>query len=138
MGGMVSEAVHKSMQGNKRRDTKPELVVRRTLRQLGFPGYRCDWKKAPGHPDIAFPGRKIAIFVHGCFWHSHEGCKYASKPSTNTDYWNAKFARNKARDERVRSELEAAGWKVIVIWECELKGDAMARTGEYLYSVLSV
>ena len=105
---------------------------------MGFPGYRCDWKKAPGHPDIAFPGRKIAIFVHGCFWHSHEGCKYASKPSTNTDYWNAKFARNKARDERVRSELEAAGWKVIVIWECELKKDKLPNTQEYLYGVMSL
>jgi len=133
---MVSEAVHKSMQGNKRRDTKPELVVRHMLRQLGYPGYRCDWKKVPGHPDIAFPGRKIAIFVHGCFWHSHEGCKYASKPSSNTDYWNAKFERNKARDLRVQEELEAAGWNVVVVWECELKKDKLAATEEHLYQVM--
>ena len=133
---MVSEAVHKSMQGNKRRDTKPELLIRQTLRRLGYPGYRCDWKKAPGHPDIAYPGRHIAIFVHGCFWHHHEGCKYASSPSSNTDYWEAKFARNKARDERVQEELEAAGWKVVVIWECELKKDKMQQTESYLYEVM--
>ena len=127
-----SDAVRKSMQGNKRRDTKPELVVRHMLRELGYPGYRLDWKKAPGHPDIAFPGRKIALFVHGCFWHSHEGCKYASKPSTNTEYWNAKFARNKARDARVRAELQELGWTVIDIWECELKKDRIDETRERL------
>jgi DNA mismatch endonuclease (patch repair protein) len=134
----TSDAVRKSMQGNKRKDTKPELKVRALLRELGFPGYRLQWKKAPGHPDIAYPGRKIAIFVHGCFWHHHEGCHYATMPASNTEFWQAKFERNRQRDERVTAQLEAEGWKVIVIWECELKGDAMARTGEYLYSVLSV
>ena len=112
--------------------------MRALLRELGFPGYRLQWKKAPGHPDIAYPGRKIAIFVHGCFWHHHEGCHYATMPASNTEFWQAKFERNRQRDERVTAQLEAEGWKVIVIWECELKGDAMARTGEYLYSVLSV
>lgn len=133
---MVSEAVHKSMQGNKRRDTKPELLVRQMLRRLGYPGYRCDWKKAPGHPDIAYPGRHLAIFVNGCFWHAHEGCKYASRPSTNVEYWEQKFARNRARDARVREQLEAAGWKVVVVWECELKRDKIDRTQERLYEVM--
>ena len=135
---MVSEAVRKSMQGNKRRDTKPEMQVRKMLRKMGFPGYRCDWKKAPGHPDIAYPGRKLAIFVHGCFWHSHEGCKYASKPSTNSAYWSEKFERNKQRDRRVRRELEAAGWRVVVIWECELKKDKVGETEERLYAAVSL
>lgn len=124
------------MQGNKRRDTRPEIQVRKMLRELGYPGYRCDWKKAPGHPDIAFPGRKLAVFVHGCFWHSHEGCKYASKPSSNSDYWTEKFERNKARDIRVRDELEAAGWKVVVVWECELRKDKIEGTQERLHEVM--
>jgi DNA mismatch endonuclease (patch repair protein) len=76
--------------------------------------------------------------VHGCFWHSHEGCKYASKPSTNTDYWNSKFERNKARDKRVRDELEAAGWQVVVIWECELKKDQLPHTEKRLYEIMSL
>lgn len=127
-----SEAVRKSMQGNKRRDTKPELIVRQMLRELGYPGYRLDWKKAPGHPDIAYPGRKCAVFVMGCFWHDHEGCKYASKPRTHSEYWQEKFRRNKERDARVRSELEELGWTVIDVWECELKKDRIDETRERL------
>lgn len=123
-----SEAVRKSMQGNKRRDTKPELIVRQMLREMGYPGYRLDWKKAPGHPDIAYPGRKTCVFVMGCFWHDHQGCKYASKPRTHSDYWNEKFRRNKERDARVRAELEKLGWTVIDIWECELKKDCIDQT----------
>ena len=123
-----SEAVRKSMQGNKRRDTKPELVVRQMLREMGYPGYRLDWKKAPGHPDIAYPGRKTCVFVMGCFWHDHEGCKYASKPRTHSEYWEEKFRRNKERDARVRAELEELGWSVIDVWECELKRDRIDET----------
>ena len=116
-----SDAVRKSMQGNKRRDTKPEIIVRQLLREMGYPGYRLDWKKAHGHPDIAYPGRKIAIYVMGCFWHQHEGCKYASTPKQHTEYWQAKFARNKQRDAEVRAAMKADGWHVVEIWECELK-----------------
>ena len=123
-----SEAVRKSMQGNKRRDTKPELVVRRMLREMGYPGYRLDWKKAPGHPDIAYPGRKTCVFVMGCFWHQHEGCKYASRPRAHTEYWEEKFRRNRQRDARVRAELEELGWTVIEIWECELKKPKLEET----------
>lgn len=129
---MVTDAVHKSMQGNKGKDTKPELLMRRELRAAGYTGYRIHWKKAPGKPDIAFPGRKIAIFVHGCFWHQHEGCKYASKPSTNTDYWEPKFRRNVERDEENQRALREMGWKVIVVWECELKKDKLAETVDYV------
>ena len=127
-----SEAVRKSMQGNKRRDTKPEILVRRMLREMGFVGYRLDWKKAPGHPDIAYPGRKIAIFVMGCFWHQHEGCKYASTPKKNVEYWEAKFRRNKERDEEVRAAMAELGWHVVEIWECELKKDRIYTTRERL------
>jgi len=135
--GEVSEATRKSMQGNKRRDTKPELIVRKMLRELGWPGYRLDWKKAKGHPDIAYPGRKIAIFMNGCFWHRHEGCKYASMPKKNPEYWQAKFERNVQRDRETRETLEADGWKVVVIWECELKKDKLEATRQRLHDEIS-
>ena len=129
---VVSEATRKSMQGNKRANTRPELLMRQKLREAGYPGYRLQWKKVPGHPDIAYPGRKIAIFVNACFWHHHEGCKYASIPSTNVEYWENKFATNVARDEKNRLLLEEMGWKVIVVWECELKKDRLDETVEYV------
>lgn len=135
---MTTEAVRHSMQGNKSKNTKPELQVRAMLRKMGYPGYRLQWKKASGCPDIAYPGRRLAIFVNGCFWHRHEGCKYASTPSSNTDYWETKFARNVERDRRTRETLEADGWTVVVIWECELRKDKIEQTERYLYSVLSV
>ncbi len=135
---MTTEAVRHSMQGNKSKDTKPELQVRAMLRKMGYPGYRLQWKKASGRPDIAYPGRKLAIFVNGCFWHRHDGCKYASTPGSNTDYWEAKFARNVERDRRTKETLEADGWTVVVIWECELKKDKVEQTERYLYSVLSI
>ena len=128
-----SDAVRKSMQGNKRRDTKPELIVRKMLREMGYTGYRLDWKKAYGHPDIAFPGRKIAIYVMGCFWHRHEGCKYASTPKQHADYWEAKFARNKERDAEVRERMAKDGWHVVEIWECELKKNRIEETRERLF-----
>lgn len=134
---MVSDAVHNSMVANKRVNTKPELVVRRMLREIGWRGYRCDWKKCVGHPDIAYPGRKIAIFVHGCFWHHHEGCKYATTPKSNVEYWQQKFERNRARDERVSKQLEGEGWHVVVIWECELKKDELEQTRQRLIDEIS-
>lgn len=135
---MTTEAIRHSMQGNKSKDTKPELQVRAMLRKMGYSGYRLQWKKASGRPDIAYPGRKLAIFVNGCFWHRHDGCKYASTPGSNTDYWEAKFARNIERDKRAKETLEAEGWTVVVIWECELKKDKVEQTERYLYSVLSI
>ena len=123
----ISEAVHKSMQGNKRKDTKPELLVRKALRDAGLPGYRLQWKKAPGRPDIAYPGRKIAIFVDGCFWHRCPHCN-PRVPKTNTAYWEAKFARNVERDRINEARAIEEGWTVIRIWECELKKDKREAT----------
>ena len=120
-------AVRKSMQGNKRRDTKPELLVRQHLRAAGLTGYRLDWAKAPGRPDIAFPGRKIAIFVNGCYWHRCPHCN-PSMPSKNVEFWEAKFRRNVERDARALAELEELGWCAITIWECELKSDRIDET----------
>jgi DNA mismatch endonuclease (patch repair protein) len=112
--------MNKSMQGNKRKDTKPELLVRRFLCEAGFPGYRLQWGKVPGRPDIAYPGRKIAIFVNGCFWHHCPVCNLPI-PKTNHEFWENKFKRNQERDKRKIEELEAMGWAVYVIWEHELK-----------------
>ncbi|EJW97130.1 DNA mismatch endonuclease Vsr, partial [gut metagenome] len=122
-------AVRKSMQGNKRRDTKPELLVRRRLRAAGLTGYRLDWAKAPGRPDIAFPGRKVAIFVNGCYWHRCPNCN-PSMPSKNVEFWEAKFRRNVERDKRALAELDDLGWTAITVWECELKRDAIDATME--------
>lgn len=108
------------MKGNVRAGTKPELALRRLLRQAGFPGYRLHWKNAPGRPDIAYPGRKVAVFVNGCFWHRCPHCS-PPMPRSHPDFWERKFIRNAERDARKLQELEAAGWKTLVVWECELK-----------------
>ena len=119
-------AVHKSMQGNKRANTKPELLVRERLRKAGLTGYRLQWK-VPGHPDIAGPGKRVALEVRGCFWHRCPHCK-PSTPKKNTEYWEAKFARNTERDAENVRKLEEMGWRVHVIWECQLKKNAIDAT----------
>ena len=100
------------------RDTGPEMAVRRTAHGMGF-RYRLNVKDLPGHPDLVFPKFRKAIFVHGCFWHAHEGCKLFRVPSTRPDYWRQKFATNRARDKRVIVELEDRGWRILVVWQCE-------------------
>lgn len=120
-------AIRKSMQGNKRKDTKPELLVRQRLREAGLVGYRLDWAKAPGRPDIAFPGRKIALFVNGCYWHRCPHCN-PSQPKKNVEFWETKFRRNVERDRRALEELDQLGWTAITIWECELKRDRIDET----------
>jgi DNA mismatch endonuclease (patch repair protein) len=103
------------------RDTKPELVVRRMLHAAGF-RFRLNVRTLPGTPDIVLPKYKIAIFVHGCFWHRHPGCKFAYTPKSRIDFWLTKFDENVARAERVQAELGKLGWNVVVLWECELLG----------------
>jgi DNA mismatch endonuclease (patch repair protein) len=125
-------AVRKSMQGNKGNDTKPELIARKLLRDAGYPGYRLQWKKAPGRPDIAYPGRKIAIFINGCFWHRCPRCKLPT-PKSNSDYWTEKFSRNVERDKRKVEELEKDGWKVLIVWECDLKDADKRQSVEYAF-----
>ncbi len=124
---MVSEATRHVMQANKSKNTKPELRVRAALREAGLPGYRLHWRAAPGKPDICYPGRKVAIFVNGCFWHRCPYCAL-STPKSNVEFWTAKFARNRARDERDRELLARDGWKVITIWECRLKKNRFDAT----------
>lgn len=100
------------------RDTAPELAVRRLAHRLGY-RFRLQRRDLPGSPDLVFPSRRKAVFVHGCFWHRHSGCRLAYEPKSNVDFWSAKFRKNVERDIRVKEELECMGWGVLVIWECE-------------------
>ncbi|QCR23847.1 very short patch repair endonuclease [Pontibacter sp. SGAir0037] len=118
----VQEKVSRSMRGNKAKDTKPELLLRRALWQEGLRGYRVHWRKAPGKPDVCYPGRHLAIFIHGCFWHNCPRCNQPL-PKTNTTFWSAKFNGNRQRDERYKIMYREAGWQRVVIWECQLKQD---------------
>lgn len=108
------------MRSNQGKNTKPEVLFRKALWNSGVRGYRLHWKKAPGKPDIAFPGKKIAIFLNGCFWHRCPKCNL-SLPKNNQDFWKNKFARNVERDQEKIASLKSQNWGVLVIWECELK-----------------
>lgn len=108
-------------------DTRPELRLRRALHRLGF-RYRLHDRRLPGTPDLVLPRRRAVVLVHGCFWHRHPGCRSASTPATREAFWTDKFAATVARDARTLAALRAAGWRVAVVWECALKGDAAAAT----------
>ncbi|MBB1177745.1 very short patch repair endonuclease [Pseudomonas sp. FW305-3-2-15-E-TSA4] len=109
------------MRNVRGKDTTPELKVRSALHRAGY-RFRLYRKDLPGRPDIVLPSRRAVIFVHGCFWHRHPGCRAASHPSIRIDFWANKFARNVERDRRNVDDLERAGWSVHVVWECETKG----------------
>lgn len=100
------------------KDTAPEMRVRKLVHGLGY-RFRLHRRDLPGCPDLTFPSRRKVIFVHGCFWHSHEGCKVANQPKSNSAFWQGKFARNKARDIMNVERLQSEGWEVLTIWECE-------------------
>lgn len=104
----------------KGRDTSPELALRRILREAGI-GYRLGGAGLPGRPDVVMKGRRVALFVHGCFWHGHDCPRGVRQPKSNAAYWIAKIARNRARDVSARTALEADGWRVVTVWECEMK-----------------
>ncbi|WP_280641795.1 very short patch repair endonuclease [Anaeroarcus burkinensis] len=101
-------------------NTKPELIVRSMLHKAGF-RFRVNKKTLPGKPDIVLAKYKTVIFVHGCFWHSHPGCRRASLPQTNTEFWKEKLEKNKLRDEKEVEELKELGWSVVIVWTCQLK-----------------
>lgn len=115
------------------KNTRPELLVRTMLHVLGY-RFRLHSRRLPGAPDLVFAGRKSVVFVHGCFWHGHAGCKVANVPKSRTGYWLKKFATNRVRDLRNRKELRKAGWKVFTVWECELKHPQ--RVAKHLVSFL--
>ena len=118
-----SQTRSRMMAGIRGKDTKPELALRRALHALGF-RYRLHVKGVPGKPDIVMPKYNAVIFVHGCFWHRHRGCRYTTTPSSRRDFWTAKFDANVARDIVVRSALSQAGWRVATVWECALRTEA--------------
>ena len=117
---------HHCMSRIRGKDTKPEILVRKGLHARGF-RFRLQDRKLPGKPDIVLPKYGVAIMVNGCFWHGHKGCRYATKPKSNIEFWETKIARNKHRDEVTAAHLEALGWTVIVVWECELRGKEKAE-----------
>lgn len=108
------------MSGIRGRDTKPEMLVRRALFKAGF-RFRLQRRDLPGVPDVVLPGRRVAIFVHGCFWHMHQGCSNAKLPSTRPEFWLAKLSKNVNRDREARDALLADGWRVLTVWECATK-----------------
>ena len=120
MDKLTTEQRSKNMAAIRSKDTKPEMIVRRGLWKRGF-RYRLNHKRLPGHPDLVLRKYRTCIFVNGCFWQGHDGCRYYTIPQTNTEFWVSKVKRNKERDLKVQHELAAMGWHSITIWECELK-----------------
>ena len=120
MDKLSSERRSWNMSQIKGKDTKPEILVRSLVHRMGY-RFRLHRKDLPGRPDLVFPGRQKVIFVHGCFWHQHPGCKYATRPSTRADFWAQKLDGNRDRDEAVQHQLLQQGWGVLVVWECEIK-----------------
>ena len=114
------------MAGIRSKDTKPEMAARRYLHARGF-RYRLHARDLPGSPDLVLPKYRTAILVHGCFWHRHSGCRFATTPTSNVERWAAKFQANIARDAKKLASLEEAGWRVIVVWECELRQNPTER-----------
>lgn len=108
------------MRAVPQKNTAPELLLRKALHRLGY-RYRLHIRSLPGTPDIVFPGSRVAVFVHGCFWHRHSGCKRASTPLSNRRFWEDKFAANVVRDRRNEEELATAGWTVVVVWQCQIE-----------------
>ena len=121
MTDTISEAKRSwNMSRIKGKDTNPELVVRSTLHKMGY-RFRLHRKDLPGKPDIVLPKYKTVIFVHGCFWHQHKGCKFSYKPKTRKKFWEEKLNRNVERDGEAIAKLATLGWTVLVVWECETK-----------------
>ena len=119
------------------KDTKPEILVRKYLFSRGL-RFRKNDKRLPGHPDIVFPKYKTVVFINGCFWHGHEGCKYFVIPKSNVEFWQNKIKTNIERDSVITSKLVALGWTVRVVWECELKTiNARERTLPVLYDMIT-
>lgn len=125
---LTKEQRHLNMSHIRGKDTKPEEIVRKYLFSKGY-RYRKNDSRYPGKPDLVLPKYRTVIFIHGCFWHRHSGCRYAATPATNREFWQKKFDQNIARDRDIRKQLEELGWNVIILWECEItrKTDRTAR-----------
>ena len=127
----VSEQRSRNMSAIKSKNTKPEIAVRKLLHSMGY-RFRLHRKDLPGSPDIVLPKYKTVIFVHGCFWHRHNNCKYATTPKTRKEFWENKFDENVKRDNLNQANLSLKGWKIIILWECQLKEDMKKRIRELL------
>jgi DNA mismatch endonuclease (patch repair protein) len=126
MDTISAEKRSRNMSRIKGRDTQPEKTVRSLLHSMGF-RFRLHVKELPGKPDIVLPRHKSVVFVHGCFWHGHEGCKRASIPTTRTEFWKAKINGTRQRDERTLAALEKLGYRCLVVWQCQLRDKAVLR-----------
>ena len=122
------------MSGIRGRDTKPEVIVRKYLHAQGL-RYRIAPKDLPGKPDIVLPKHRTVVFVHGCFWHRHRNCRFATTPATNATFWQEKFATNVARDQRTASQLRKLGWRVIVVWSCSLSDTNLSRLAKQIREI---
>ena len=120
----------------KCKDTKPEIMVRKYLFSRGL-RFRKNDKRYPGTPDIVLPKYNTVVFVHGCFWHLHDGCKYAVMPKSNVDFWEKKLYGNRERDKKNMQQLEEMGWNIITVWECQLKKDKIEQTLKELYAQIT-
>ncbi|ATC65473.1 very short patch repair endonuclease [Nibricoccus aquaticus] len=127
MDRLSTKARSRLMASVRRKDTKPEMLLRRALHKLGY-RYRINQRSLPGSPDLVFAKRRVVIFVHGCFWHDHSGCRFATKPKSQAAFWADKFRANKERDSRAYMALKSTGWKTLVVWECALKGASLGKT----------
>ena len=136
MTDVVDQATRsRMMAGIKARDTKPEIVLRKALHARGL-RYRLHCKGLPGRPDLVFPKFRAVVFIHGCFWHRHQGCRFATTPGTRPEFWAQKFAENMCRDQRTIAQLHRAGWRTAVVWECGIKTEGATAVGELVHSWL--
>lgn len=133
---LTKEQRHRCMASIRGRDTKPEIMVRKFLFSRGF-RYRLNHPRLPGHPDIVLRKYRAVIFVNGCFWHGHEGCRFFVLPKTNTEFWRTKIERNQNRDVREQQQLASMGWHCITVWECQLKPAVREKTLESLAFTLN-
>lgn len=141
MDNKSAEQRRENMSHIRSTNTKPEEIVRKFLFSKGF-RYRKNDKRYPGKPDIVLPKYRTLVYVNGCFWHQHAGCRYAAIPKSNQEYWLPKLARNIERDEKVHQEAVEAGWSVIIVWECSIKGkcrkQALEALAEYILSASDI
>ena len=135
MDKLTKEQRHRCMSAIRSKNTKPELLVRKFLFSRGF-RYRLNHPRLPGHPDLVLRKYRTVIFVNGCFWHGHEGCRYYVLPKSNVNFWQAKVERNRSRDAEERHKLTAMGWHCITVWECQLKPKVRQQTLESLAHTL--
>lgn len=135
MDKLTKEQRHRCMSAIKGKDTKPELLVRKFLFNRGF-RYRLNHPRLPGHPDLVLRKYRTVIFVNGCFWHGHQGCKYYVLPKTNVEFWRDKIERNRNRDAEEQRQLASMGWHCITVWECQLKPKVRQQTLEALVYTL--